>query len=318
MAALNANDAKALSAMFNAAMKAAVPAEKVEPLTKSIHEDKGRIVAVERRPGGDERNATYRFKAEKGDWQVKLNLDREGKIDGLLVTEPPPAEPAVAKSTLAMALPFKGQWSVFWGGDHEEVNYHVKAASQRRATDVLVVDAAGKSHKGDGKKNEDYYAYGKDILAVADGTVLQAVDGILDNVPGAMSPLMAIGNSVVIEHVEGTGASATKVYSVYAHLKTGTVKVKNGAKVKKGTLLGLCGNSGNTTEPHLHFQLQDGPLVDHAWGIEPIFANVSVTRAGQTSVMSSYTWLKGDVVAQGPKPEPSKPASGPEPLNWRD
>jgi murein DD-endopeptidase MepM/ murein hydrolase activator NlpD len=293
-AALNAKDVKALTAMFNDAMKKAVPPERLEPMTTGIQEKKGRIVAVEREPGGDPRNATYRFKAERGDWQVKLNLDPDGKIGGLAFTEPAAPPPVVAKSTLPMGLPFQGQWLVFWGGDHETVNYHVKSPSQRRAADLVIVNAEGKSYKGDGKKNEDYFAYGKNILAVADGTVVQAIDGMQENAPGVMSPLMALGNSVVIEH-------PGPVFSMYAHLKTGSVKVKAGAKVKKGTVVGLCGNSGNTSEPHLHFQLQDGPLVDHSWGVEPIFANVSVTRGGTASTMKDYTWLKGDLVTSGAK-----------------
>jgi murein DD-endopeptidase MepM/ murein hydrolase activator NlpD len=106
-----------------------------------------------------------------------------------------------------------------------------------------------------------------------------------------MAPLMALGNSVVIEH-------PGPVFSLYAHLKTGSVKVKAGAKVKKGTVVGLCGNSGNTSEPHLHFQLQDGPLVDHSWGVEPVFHDVPVTRGGNAAVMKDYTWLKGDLVGK--------------------
>lgn len=294
LALLVAKDAKGLSDQFNAAMKAAVPIDRLEKMMSGLDGAKGRLLTIERDPGGDARNGTYRFKAEKGDWQVKLNLDPEGKIGGLMFTEPPPPAPPVARSTLAMGLPFTGTWSVFWGGDREELNYHVKSPSQRRATDVLVVDAAGKTHKGDGKKNEDYFAYGKDILAVADGTVVQAIDGMKDNEPGVMSPLMALGNSVIIEH-------PGPVYSMYAHLKAGSVKVKTGAKVKKGTWLGACGNSGNTSEPHLHFQLQDGPLVDHSWGVEPTFPNVSVTRDGKTSVMNDYTWLKGDLVTSSAK-----------------
>jgi murein DD-endopeptidase MepM/ murein hydrolase activator NlpD len=295
LAAITAKDQQSLAAMFNAAMKAAVPAERLGPMTEGIATQKGRLVGMERQSGGDERSATYRFKAERGEWQVTLALDREGKIGGLAITEPPPPPPPVVKSTLAMQLPFKGEWSVFWGGDNEDVNYHVESPSQRRAADLVVVDASGTSHRGDGKKNDDYFAYGKDILAVADGTVVQAIDGVVDNAPGVMSPLVAVGNSVVIEH-EG------RVYSFYAHLKTGTVRVKNGARVKKGAVLGLCGNSGNTSEPHLHFHLQDGPLVDHAWGIEPVFENVKVTRDGKSSDIARYTWSKGDLVGTAPRP----------------
>lgn len=69
-------------------------------------------------------------------------------------------------------------------------------------------------------------------------------------------------------------------------------------KVKRGAVLGSCGNSGNSSEPHLHFQLQDGPLFEKSWGIEPIFQDVPVSRDGKSEVMKEYTWLKGDRVGK--------------------
>jgi len=91
--------------------------------------------------------------------------------------------------------------------------------------------------------------------------------------------------------------------------------------VKKGALLGFCGNTGNSSEPHIHFQLQDGPSIDHSWGIEPMFANVSVVRGGTSSVMPSYTWLKGDLVGEAGKGETPKSATKPRDIplvNVRD
>ena len=318
IALVNANDAKGLYELFDDGMKAAVPADKLAPMTSALGQMHGKLLSwkLER---GTEDDGKYRVEGERGAWEVLLTTNSAGKISGLRFTEPPAPEPAVAKSTLAMGLPFKGQWSVLWGGDNKDVNAHVGYPSQRRAADLGVVEA-GQTHKGDGKKNEDYFAYGKDVFAVADGTVVQAVDGVPENVPGETAPLMAAGNNVILDH-------GNKVFSFYAHLQTGKVKVKAGAKVKKGTLLGFCGNTGNSSEPHLHFQLQDGPSIDHSWGIEPIFANVSVTRAGKTSVMPSYTWLKDDLVGDAPKhaapkSEPSTSeawkSAHPEPLNRRD
>lgn len=298
LAAMNAKDAGALEAMFDDAMKSAVPLERLTAMLSGLEDSKGKLLSTSRDPGGDDRSATYRFKAERGVWRVKLVLGRDDRIAGLSFSEPAAPPPPVAKSTLTLGLPFRGQWSVFWGGDTPEVNYHVVHESQRRATDLVVVDASGKTHKGEGTKNDDYFAWGLDVLAVADGTVLTAIDGVPENVPGVLNPLFALGNSVVVEH-------AGPVYSFYAHLRPGKVKVKAGAKVKRGDLLGACGNSGNTSEPHLHFQLQDGPLVDHSWGVEPIFKNVTVSRGGTSSVRPDYTWLKGDLV--GEKKVPSAP-----------
>lgn len=292
---MNKGDAKALYALFDDGMKSAISEDKLAAMMKGIVEAHGKLLGGTAESGVGENGGSYRVKAERGEWKVMFATTNGGKISGLRFAEPGPPEPAITKSPLLLSLPFKGQWSVFWGGDNKTANYHVAAGgSQRRATDLVMVDASGKSHKGDGKKNEDYFAFGQDIIAVADGTVVQAVDGVVDNEPGVMSPLMAIGNHVVIEH-------AGKVFSMYAHLRNGKLKVKAGAAVRRGDVLGVCGNSGNTSEPHLHFQLQDGPQVDHSFGIEPQFAAASVTRGGKTSVMNDYTWLKGDLVGAVPK-----------------
>lgn len=145
--------------------------------------------------------------------------------------------------------------------------------------------------KDDGKKNEDYFAYGKEIRATADGTETTVVDGIHDNVPGTMSPSMLTGNLVIVKH-------ADDLYSAYAHLQPGKMRVKIGAKVKRGAVLGRCGNSGNSSEAHLHFQLQDGPLFEQSWGVEPIFKDVSIVRAGQPTKAAEYTFLKSDRVGE--------------------
>lgn len=61
---------------------------------------------------------------------------------------------------------------------------------------------------------------------------------------------------------------------------------------------GLCGNSGNSSEPHLHFQLQDGPLFEKSWGVDAVFRDVPVVRDGKPGKIAEYTWLKGDLVGE--------------------
>jgi hypothetical protein len=288
--AINAKEAGPLVARFSGPMRNALPLEKAGPWLVSVRDLKGKILSLAREPGGNDRGAAFRFKAEKGEWRVQLQLDGEGRILGLRVNDPPPPDPPVAKSTLPLGLPFRGQWMVFWGGDTLEVNQHLPHKSQRRAADLMMVDATGKTFRGDGKKNQDYLAWGQEILAVADGTVITAIDGVPENAPGAMNPYFALGNAVIIKHDE-------RLYSAYAHLQPGKLRVKAGDLVKRGAVLGLCGNSGNTSETHLHFQLQDGPLFESSWGVEPVFHEVSLSRAGKTSRPRDYTWLKGDLVS---------------------
>ncbi|MNO45439.1 Murein DD-endopeptidase MepM [compost metagenome] len=148
------------------------------------------------------------------------------------------------------ALPFQGDWFVFWGGKNVLVNYHYEVEIQRYAYDFIQAKD-NHSYKGDPLKNKSYYAFGKNILAPADGTIVSVVNDIKDNEPvGVMNPNQATGNNVVIDH----GGE----YSHLAHLKKGSITVKPGDKVKQGDIIGLTGNSGNTSEPHLHFQISDG------------------------------------------------------------
>jgi hypothetical protein len=129
--------------------------------------------------------------------------------------------------------------------------------AQRYAIDWVKPGDDGSTFTGDRTKNASYHAYGQDALAVADGAIVEIKDGIPENVPG---PTRAVpitletigGNHVVLDL--GGGA-----FAFYAHLQPGSLKVKVGDRVKRGQVLGLVGNSGNSTEPHLHFHVMDGP-----------------------------------------------------------
>jgi Peptidase family M23 len=110
---------------------------------------------------------------------------------------------------------------------------------------------------GDGTRNEDYFAFGAEVLAVADGRVAFVRDGLPEEMPNepveaVQQPLDFGGNEVVLELAPG-------VYAFYAHLQPGSIRVHVGDTVTTGQVLGLLGNTGNTTAPHLHFALEDGP-----------------------------------------------------------
>jgi murein DD-endopeptidase MepM/ murein hydrolase activator NlpD len=290
---VNTKDGRGIVALYSERTAKALPEEKTGPFFVQIVDEVGRIVSSEKLPSPDGgRKGFYRLKAERGELSLELHVDGDGKITGLLVTDAPP--PPVAKSSIPLALPFRGQWLVFWGGDRAEVNRHVAHASQRRAADLDAVGPDGASYRSDGKKNEDYYAYGQEVLAAADGTVITAIDGVPDNVPGSLNPTSAIGNVVILQH-EGS------LYSVYGHLQPGEIRVKVGAKVKRGMVLGRCGNSGNSSQPHLHFQLQDGPLLEKSWGVEAVFKDVPLVRQGSRTKATDYTFLKGDLIGEPTK-----------------
>ena len=127
---------------------------------------------------------------------------------------------------------------------------------QRFAIDWLQLRPDGTTHTGDPKDNRNYRAYGQQIYSVADGVVSEVKDGIPENVPGITSRAVPItletvgGNHVIVNLGDG-------IYAFYAHLQPGSIKVKLGDHVRQGQALALLGNSGNSTEPHLHFQLID-------------------------------------------------------------
>jgi hypothetical protein len=135
--------------------------------------------------------------------------------------------------------------------------YGTPAIAQRFAIDFVKVGDDDKTFTGDQLKNENYHAEGNDALAVANGTVVEVKDSIPENVPGVNSRAVPItletvgGNHVIIDIGGG-------YYAFYAHLKPGGVKVKLGEKVKRGQVIGIVGNTGNSTEPHLHFHISDG------------------------------------------------------------
>ena len=288
--AINSNDSATIQASLDAQMRQVLPPEKATPFFRGLVSAAGKL----RKAGAPQvtgPTAIVRVSAERGAWDFKFSLDESDKISGLSVTPPgsgPAADStAVPRSRTPMQLPFRGEWYVFGGGDNEEVNIHISAPGQRRAADIMIKGAGDLSHKGTGRRNEDYFVYGKEILAAAPGTVVTAIDGVPDNEPGSMNPLCAVGNCLIIDQ-------GSNEYAVYAHLKPGSLRVHRGDKVRMGQVLALCGNSGNSSEPHLHFHLQDNAILQDGAGITPYFTNVKCRRGDATLTDAEYTFLQGD------------------------
>jgi murein DD-endopeptidase MepM/ murein hydrolase activator NlpD len=153
--------------------------------------------------------------------------------------------------------------------------------SQRFAIDWVQVYPDGKTYKGDPADNKNYRAYGTEIHAVADGVVTQVGDGIPQNTPGAKSLAVPItletigGNQVIMDIGNGLFAS-------YAHMQPGSLRVKVGDKVTRGQVLGLLGNTGNSSEPHLHFQICSANSELGSEGLPYAFASFEVQgKAGE-------------------------------------
>lgn len=203
------------------------------------------------------------------------------------------------KNAVELRLPFAGKWFVEWGGDTKKLNYHRVAPAQKGAFDFVVHDETGKSHKGRGTKNEDYYAFGQAVFAPAHGIVIEAVEGVRDNKPGQTNLFAVGGNYLLIQH-------STKEYSFIAHLQQGSTLVRSGERVRAGQKLGKCGNSGNSSEPHIHYHLQDSDVHSEfaeqkpkpiAQGIKVYFSNILVERQGRTRLSAKCSPIKEDVVS---------------------
>lgn len=184
---------------------------------------------------------------------MEAMIDKEGIIVGFRLShlERFPDTDALLTQT-AFRFPFRGEWYVFWGGQHEMANYHYAHPSQRYAIDV-VKTRNGMTFSGDPARNDSYFAFGQPIVAGAKGIVVGAENAVPDNEPvGVMNEAQPAGNYVILDH-------GNNEYSLYAHLKQGSVSVKIGEEVEAGEGIGLCGNSGNSSEAHLHFQVMDHP-----------------------------------------------------------
>ncbi|HEY3429639.1 MAG TPA: peptidoglycan DD-metalloendopeptidase family protein [Cyclobacteriaceae bacterium] len=281
----NNGSADSLFAMLSPETQKALPLDKLSSVTTALHMQMGKIVQRDflKYEGPA---IVYKTKLERGLLTLTLAIDSNSKLTGLLFK--PYAEPNLPKmerNTTKLKLPFKEEWTVFWGGDTKELNYHVSHPAQKNAFDILIFDANGKSFKTNGKTNEDYYAFGKELVAPCDGEVMLVVDGVKDNVPGELNPVYVPGNTVIIK-------TANNEYLFFAHFKQHSIKVKQGQKVKQGELLGLCGNSGNSSEPHLHFHIQNAENMNVATGVKCYFDQVVVN--GQ--VKSDYSPIKGEKI----------------------
>lgn len=179
----------------------------------------------------------------------------------------------VTRAAIAISPPIHGEWAAFNGpsnvSGHRRLVLALEghtAIGQRFAIDFLQVDSSGSSHTGDPANNANYIAYGTELHAVADGIVAAVKDSIPQNVPGANSRAVTInmetvgGNFVAIDIGGGR-------YALYAHVQPGSLRVKVGDHVKRGQVVALLGNSGNSTEPHVHFEVADAPSFLAAEGL---------------------------------------------------
>lgn len=173
--------------------------------------------------------------------------------------------------------------------------------AQRYAIDWIQLTPDGRLASGDPKRNESYPQFGAEAIAVADATVAHVQDGLPEGTPGSFPPgitaMTADGNAVVLDLGDGR-------FALYAHLQPGSIRVRAGERVRRGEVLGLVGNSGNSTAPHLHFHVMDGPSPLGSNGVPYAIDRFQVTgRAVSSSDLD-------DELEKADQPVPVEPVAG--------
>jgi len=165
--------------------------------------------------------------------------------------------------------------------------------SQRFAIDWMRTDDQGDFYTGDQTRNESYAGYGTPVYAVADGTVTSTLDTLDANVPGSLPPSATLtvetidGNHIIMDLGGG-------VYAMYAHFIKGSLLVKPGDRVKKGQEIAKLGNTGNSSAPHLHFQLMNGPSILEADAVPYSLESFGYQgQVSQESIANADNYLSG-------------------------
>jgi Peptidase family M23 len=191
-----------------------------------------------------------------------------------------PSDPVV------IDLPLAGEWYVIHGGRSDLINAHYPSSlpligpEQADALDVIQVQN-GRSFSGDSKQLTSYLAFGQPVLAPGDGIITDLTDTLPDLPIGTSDNTHLEGNYLVLD-------LGGQRYVMLAHLKQGSARVAVGDKVKRGQPIAQVGNSGDTSEPHLHLQIQNkptfGPSAQQGLRTYPLLLrDVVLVRGGQHS-----------------------------------
>jgi len=159
-----------------------------------------------------------------------------------------PSEHLEHVTTTDLRLPMRGEWRVLAAGRDVATNHHAASFDQRFGLDLWFIEDE-EAFEEEGRHNEEYFGWGRQVLSPAAGVVHATVDDVVDNPVKAPDFRQPLGNHVIVDHENGE-------FSFLAHLKQGSVTVKKGDRVKTGELLGLVGNSGDSKIPHIHHHLQ--------------------------------------------------------------
>ncbi|OGK09933.1 hypothetical protein A2767_00965 [Candidatus Roizmanbacteria bacterium RIFCSPHIGHO2_01_FULL_35_10] len=189
------------------------------------------------------------------------------------------------KTKTNLILPFKETWLVSNGGRTAETNSHFRSVDRGPQNQLYSYDFRFKT-TGSEKKLEDFPVFSKEVLSPGNGAVVQVINGAIDVLPGERDRSVGVGNAVIIDHENGE-------FSLLCHFKFSSIVVKVGDRVRQGQIIGLCGNTGNTSQPHIHFNLQNGPLMHTAKALPAQFTKIIVDG----EVRANFEPIRGQMVS---------------------
>ncbi len=227
----------------------------------------------------EHRISVSRFTEASGDQDARVPLDP--KLGVAAVASFNGAEVAVdSRKTVVIEPPLRGGGWIVMNGCCDDLQHRgavmafdgVAKIPERFAIDFIKLDGDRRVVSGPADRNASYAGYGAPVYAVADGTVVATSDGEPERIPTKPREATrfdtAGGNFVVVDIGGGN-------YAFFAHLKTGTVAVKPGDRVKTGDVIGRLGDTGNSDGPHLHFHIMDGPSPFASNGVPYAFSTFS-------------------------------------------
>jgi hypothetical protein len=201
----------------------------------------------------------------------RITLDRSGHVRR--IGGPAVVVAVVAVGALPLGPPLRGGNLIdingCCNGPHTRSFFLTPTSvslSQRFAIDFARVDDQG-TFVGDPTRNESYFLFGAEVIAAESGRIVEVRDGLPENVPSQLPPFdidSATGNHIVEALDDGR-------FVLYAHLATGSVRAQTGQRVQRGQVMALVGNTGHSDEPHLHFQVMDGPASFASNGLPYVF-----------------------------------------------
>jgi murein DD-endopeptidase MepM/ murein hydrolase activator NlpD len=248
-----------LYAAFSPGMKKNSPEAKLNTLSRQISAKlgtPGEVIAENYVPGMTQPVTVYsrltKYSKSPAPVMIALALNESGQVDSLSIApipEPPKDSYAGYIDKTKLRLPFDGTWMVSQGGRRIFDNAFMATEEDHYGLSFAYMKD-GRVFNNDGKQNEDYYCFGQPVLAPAAGTVVQAVGNLPDHPPGQGTETISRGNYLVINH-------GNSEFSLLPYLKSGSLKARNGQRVKQGDPIAQCGNSGSSVVPHAEYRLQN-------------------------------------------------------------